>query len=441
MVADVTIGSFDWSKNGVLSGLKELQENAAFADLSFTCSDGLVLDAHQAVIERHSTLLKEFSRGTQCCLCRGKDCDFRLRQVSVIVPDVTSDTMETLLQLLYIGEATVDGEEAAVELQDACRMLGIALPSEITKTLREVAPKEHSETSSAPAPKIRLKSMVELIDPAASSEVAMQNSPLECPHCRKSFPYQFALNKHREKGCGAVEVTIEVNPFPGSPVTLLPRYSAPANDPVEVVDGVDDEPMILDELPMNLPAPPTPSTAAAILRVANVHTINPNIGVQLPNQLNGFNFWQQQAETVNGQTAVKINVENYVKKKKEKKKSPVRKTSTSNQQTAYGSSEGLPDDECPICHKFYPNNKKREHFASTHFQSELKLFVTTINGVATCNLCGKMGTAQQQIARHVGLAHDKLKDVVGPDHSYYIKRLGWNNRRNETVTTTLTIQT
>ena len=119
---------------------------------------------------------------------------------------------------------------------------------------------------------------------------------------------------------------------------------------------------------MNLPAPPTPSTAAAILRVANVHTINPNIGVQLPNQLNGFNFWQQQAETVNGQTAVKINVENYVKKKKEKKKSPVRKTSTSNQQTAYGSSEGLPDDECPICHKFYPNNKKREHFASTHFQ-------------------------------------------------------------------------
>ena len=116
--------------------------------------------------------------------------------------------------------------------------------------------------------------------------------------------------------------------------------------------------MILDELPghLPLPAPPTPSTAEAILRVANIPTVNPSIGVQLPNQMNGFNFWQQQAETVNGQMAVK--------KKKEKKSPKEKKTSTS----AYGSSEGLPDDECPICHKFYPNNKKREHFASTHFQ-------------------------------------------------------------------------
>ena len=222
MVADVTIGSFDWSKNGVLHGLKELQENASFADLSFTCSDGLVLDAHQAVIERHSTLLKEFSRGAQCCHCRGKDCDFRLRQVSIVVPDVNSDTMETLLRLLYVGEATVDGDEAAVELLDACRMLGVALPAEITKMLRE-APNKISETPSAPtpAPKIRLKSTAELMGPtASSSNVGLQNSPLECLHCRKSFPFQFALNKHREKGCGAVDVTIEVNPFPGTPVTL-----------------------------------------------------------------------------------------------------------------------------------------------------------------------------------------------------------------------------
>ena len=133
--------------------------------------------------------------------------------------------------------------------------------------------------------------------------------------------------------------------------------------------------MILDELPGHLPAPPTPTTAAAILRVANIPTVNPNIGIQLPTRpdptMNLINFWQQQeeaqrnqsmnqhAETINGQPAVK------------KKKSPKeKKTSTSK----FGSSEGLPDDECPICHKFYPNNKKREHFASTHFQVSMDFY-------------------------------------------------------------------
>ena len=131
--------------------------------------------------------------------------------------------------------------------------------------------------------------------------------------------------------------------------------------------------MILDELPghLPLPAPPTPSTAEAILRVANIPTVNPSIGVQLPSQIvvdHLGHFWQQQAETVNGQLAVK--------KKKEKKSPKEKKTSTS----TYGSSEGLPDDECPICHKFYPNNKKREHFASTHFQVSRDFWGTDIAG-------------------------------------------------------------
>ena len=79
------------------------------------------------------------------------------------------------------------------------------------------------------------------------------------------------------------------------------------------------------------------------------------------------------------------------------------------------------------------------------FQSELKLFVTYSNGIATCNLCGKMGNQHNMIARHVGLAHNKLKDVVGPEHFFYIKGLGLNNRIAQKddgiVISTLTIQT
>ena len=125
--------------------------------------------------------------------------------------------------------------------------------------------------------------------------------------------------------------------------------------------------MILDELPgrLPLPAPPTPSTAEAILRIANGR-VDPSIGVRLPTQpnpMNIINFWQQREEALrnqsNTQQAQSANVQFAVKNNL--KNSP-KKTST------FGASEGKPEDECPICHKFYPNNKKREHFASTHFQ-------------------------------------------------------------------------
>ena len=92
-----------------------------------------------------------------------------------------------------------------------------------------------------------------------------------------------------------------------------------------------------------------------------------------------------------------------------------------------GSSVGLPEDECPICHKFYPNDKKREHYASSHFQTELRKYVTLTEGESYCNLCGKKG-AISGIARHVGLRHNKLLEVVGRQHYDYIKHLGNNHR-------------
>lgn len=430
MVADVTIGSFDWSENGILRELKGLQENGAFADLSFTCSDGLVLDAHQTVIQRHSALLKEFSRSTQ-----GKDhSDSRLGQVSVVLPDVTSDAMETLLRLLYVGEATVDGEGAATELLDVCRMLGIALPSEITNMLRET-PKEKSETPSAPM--IRLKSAAELMSPSkVGPSTSSEKSRLECPDCRRSFPLQFALNKHMEKGCESVEVTVEVNPFPGTPVNLQERSNS---QPWSVtMNADDDEPMILGECPGQLPAPPAPtpvSAAKAILQIATRNVI-PNVQLppsnghgQLP-KIHGVTCWPQAAEEAPAPVGLNFESPPFPQTAVKNKSPKKQKTSStsSREYGSYGSAEGPAGDECPICHKFYPNQKKREHFASTHFQPELRKFVTTADGVTTCTLCGKTGKNVGGIARHCGLRHNKLEEVVGTEHYVYIKHLGNNHK-------------
>ena len=79
--------------------------------------------------------------------------------------------------------------------------------------------------------------------------------------------------------------------------------------------------------------------------------------------------------------------------------------------------------QCPICKKYYKNSKRREHYASTHFQPALRKFVTTSGGVTTCDICGKSGNSLGGIARHTGLKHNKLLEVVGPEHFHYIKDL------------------
>ena len=47
-------------------------------------------------------------------------------------------------------------------------------------------------------------------------------------------------------------------------------------------------------------------------------------------------------------------------------------------------------------------------------------------------LCGKTGKNVGGIARHCGLQHNKLAEVVGPEHFIYIKHLGTHHKTNET---------
>ena len=66
---------------------------------------------------------------------------------------------------------------------------------------------------------------------------------------------------------------------------------------------------------------------------------------------------------------------------------------------------------------------------STTFQTELRKYVTFLDGASTCTLCGKRAASEGSIARHVGLLHNKLAEVVGPEHYHYIEKLGkWGKR-------------
>ena len=50
----------------------------------------------------------------------------------------------------------------------------------------------------------------------------------------------------------------------------------------------------------------------------------------------------------------------------------------------------------------------------------LREYVQIANGIATCKICGKTNDAINNIARHCGLKHNKLMEVVGEEHMGYI---------------------
>ena len=100
--------------------------------------------------------------------------------------------------------------------------------------------------------------------------------------------------------------------------------------------------------------------------------------------------------------------------------SPQRVKLDNERKVQVGPSGYVSGDPCPICKKLYPNSKKREHFAACHFQPALREYVQSTNGMATCKICGKKGEGIQHIARHCGLKHNKLMEVVGEEHMGYI---------------------
>ena len=149
----------------------------------------------------------------------------------------------------------------------------------------------------------------------------------------------------------------------------------------------EDEPMILGELPGPLPAPPTPSPLPATKTIRQIATRNVIPNVQLPSsnghaqlpRIHGVTYWPQSADEVLNEFNLHTTPSTQMAVKK---KSPMKqKTSStsSREYGSYGSTEGPAGDECPICHKFYPNNKKREHFASTHFQVSGTIFAKILN--------------------------------------------------------------
>jgi ssDNA-binding Zn-finger/Zn-ribbon topoisomerase 1 len=370
--------------------------------------------------------------------CHGKPCDvcdyFRHETVSVVLPDIDSKTVEVMLCLLYTGEAVVEEAREAAELISLGHMLGITLPADMARKLASLSvvelegglaqemEEEEEKEKPKPQPQIRVRSTNELLK-SPKAKKSRTESPtataVSCPDCGKKFMLNVALDRHRKKSCSRQQaqpeqVMVEVNPeFDDGledevgPDTSQNGYE---DEDVDVTNnGSDDDDLQIVDM---LPPPPPPLVAEAIL---NMMQSRLESGIQVPGiQVPGIQLAPM----------------------KPKQKSPSKKLSPAAVDYPWvpHPMEELTNKAgatCPICNKFYPNGKKREHFASSHFNQALRQFVTTEGGRTTCILCGKNGTSMSQIARHTGLLHNKLMEVVGEEHMHFIDDMRGSHRQEE----------
>ncbi len=268
---------------------------------------------------------------------------------------------------MYLGETSVESDAEAADLLGLGKMLAIEFPKELSARLNEMAERAASQPAPSPPPKIRLRNPNELFK---TPEKEDSKTRMSCDKCGKAFSLNVALEKHRKRCMGsnvsaaaAENVTVELNPFGDSgddadetltgdealnddhtySNTQTDENVRPGND-----DDDDDEPMILDMLP----PPPPPQLAEAILNIMNKSTANAQASPNWPNK-------RGRPPIVHPSDADPTDLD-YEPVDKRAKTSPEKR-----QIAGEGNFSGA---DCPICHKFYLHGKKREHYASTHFQ-------------------------------------------------------------------------
>lgn len=67
---------------------------------------------------------------------------------------------------------------------------------------------------------------------------------------------------------------------------------------------------------------------------------------------------------------------------------------------------------CPVCDLPDPN---REHI-TRHFMNELLEHVASQSSRTSCGLCSYRGEKAQNLAKHIGLVHNKLDELLADEH-------------------------
>lgn len=115
----------------VLKVMLEFIHSEHLTDVTFTCSDGQEINTHRKILAQISPLVRK-----QVSMLPSD------QRVTIILPDVTSETVIAFLSVLYVGEAKVSQMIDIDKVHDLCRMLSISFPG---KSFRVIDNKKSSK--------------------------------------------------------------------------------------------------------------------------------------------------------------------------------------------------------------------------------------------------------------------------------------------------------
>jgi len=125
-----------------------------YADLSIVCRSGSI-QCHQAMLESLSPRLREMFQAHNCCNCSGSSCG-RREHIQVHLPDVSRETLKSLLDLVYTGKCSPTSATKCQEIQGVMKLLDLKLPGDFRQETTGVGSTEtlvidtpSSSTSSA----------------------------------------------------------------------------------------------------------------------------------------------------------------------------------------------------------------------------------------------------------------------------------------------------
>ena len=103
-----------------VSILNELQSDSPIKDLRIVCEDKIVT-SYQALFSWMSSFLRRFFLSKRIMEDSGK----LKEELTVILPEVSSDTLNYVIKIFTFGEAMIQNEKTSREISDLWKLLGI----------------------------------------------------------------------------------------------------------------------------------------------------------------------------------------------------------------------------------------------------------------------------------------------------------------------------
>jgi uncharacterized Zn-finger protein len=382
---------------------RSMSADGVFTDLVFICAGGKRLSAHQAVMCQVSPLLAQLLQ-TKHDLTHCNTCSFSRPELTVSIPDVGGDSLSALLDLVYVGLATVDSFKLWDELSVLIDLLGMRIVLECIQ--EEQNENEELFSLAAEAKSFKATANVQSLIDCTTTERENEKPAVKM---RNKGPTRKKLAKRHSVSASRIEMVRS---------SLKKRRASALRTEVcdECGDHVTgDNNALVDHVALQHQSQELKSfvveengnrtclfcskalsgSKKALLHIARKHH-------PLTKQKSEANTSQEDLHDASEDCGT------FSEKVREFRQ----KIDSFRWETvAHLGTQTKGDFACPICHKRYESRARIQQHCANHFNNIL-IDYYELKGVTSCPFCSKVLAGKYSMFQHVGIFHKKILDFV-----------------------------